>query len=157
METLQRQFILTASAMFGPGFVWLMKSKDEKFSLLTTYLAGSPYPGAHYRKQSVDFNTESNATGIQGVSGAIREKWAGQAVNTVGAHGQHSNKQLSPGGIDVTPVLCLNTWEHVYLRDYGVGAAGQGGKPVFASNWWHRIDWTVVHENAYGKKYSFVS
>jgi Fe-Mn family superoxide dismutase len=152
METLEREFVVTASSMFGPGFVWLMKSKDDKYSLLTTYLAGSPYPGAHYRKQAVDFNTESNATGVGGVSGAIREKWAAQPVNQVGATGPYSKKQLAPGGVDITPVLCLNTWEHVYLRDYGVGASGRGGKKLFAQNWWQKIDWNVVFNNAFAKQ-----
>jgi Fe-Mn family superoxide dismutase len=155
METLQREFVVTASSMFGPGFVWLMKSKSEKFSLLTTYLAGSPYPGAHFRRQAVDFNTESNASGVGSVSGAIREKWAGPPSNQVGLFGQHSQKPLAPGGIDLTPILCLNTWEHVYLRDYGVGASGEGGKKLYAENWWHKIDWNVVNENA-GRRQSFV-
>ena len=40
---------------------------------------------------------------------------------------------------DLTPVLCLNTWEHVWLRDYGVG-----GKREYVENWWRAVDWDVV-------------
>jgi superoxide dismutase, Fe-Mn family len=156
IETLQREFVVTASSMFGPGFIWLVKTKEGKFSLLTTFLAGSPYPGAHYRRQTVDMNTESNIDGSVGVSGAIREKIAGPPVNQIGSYGRLSERQLAPGGIDLTPVLCLNTWEHVYLRDYGVGAFGSGGKKAFANTWWHKIDWNVVDDNA-GRKHSFMT
>lgn len=159
IETLQREFIVTASSMFGPGFVWLVKTKDGKYSLLTTFLAGSPYPGAHYRRQTVDMNTEenTNAVGPGGVSDAIRAKIHGPAANQVGVFGAHSKKELAPGGIDLTPVLCLNTWEHVYLPDYGVGAFGVGGKKAFAQSWWHKIDWNVVASNAGIRGSSFVT
>jgi Fe-Mn family superoxide dismutase len=140
IETLKREFIITANAMFGPGFVWLVKTKDRKYSLLTTYLAGSPYPGAHYRRQPVDMNTEDKT-----VSEAIRRMSREAPVNTVGSHGRLSqNQSIAPGGIDLTPVLCINMWEHVYLADYGVGAFGVGGKKAFAESWWEKIDWSVV-------------
>lgn len=146
IETLQREFVVTASSMFGPGFVWLVKTKDDRFSLLTTFLAGSPYPGAHYRRQTLDMNTEDSSNPT--VSASIRSKIAGPHANQVGAYGQLSEKQMAPGGIDLTPVLCLNTWEHVYLRDYGVGVFGSGGKKAFAQAWWHKIDWNVVANHA---------
>jgi Fe-Mn family superoxide dismutase len=148
IETLQREFVVTASSMFGPGFVWLVKTKDGKFSLLTTFLAGSPYPGAHYRRQTVDMNTEDNSNVGGNVSEAIRREISGPHRNQVGAFGALSEKQMAPGGIDLTPVLCLNMWEHVYLPDYGVGAFGVGGKKAFAESWWHAIDWSVVANNA---------
>lgn len=148
IETLRREFIVTASAMFGPGFVWLVKTKEQKFSLLTTYLGGSPYPGAHYRRQTVDMNTEENTSRSESVSALLRSKLRGPPVNQVGAHGPLSRKEKAPGGIELTPVLCLNTWEHVYLPDYGVGAAGTGGKTAYAQNWWHKIDWNVVYNHA---------
>jgi Fe-Mn family superoxide dismutase len=129
-----------ASHRFGPGFVWLVKHPlRKKYSILTTYLAGSPYPGAHYRRQEVDMNTEDKS-----ISAAVRRTLRNEPVNTVGAHGSHSAKKLPPGGIELNPVLCINTWEHVYLPDYGVGAFGSGGKRAFAERWWHRIDWAVV-------------
>jgi Fe-Mn family superoxide dismutase len=140
IETLRQEMVLTASSMFGPGFVWLVKHPlRKKYSILTTYLAGSPYPGAHYRRQEVDMNTEDKS-----ISAAVRRTLRNEPVNTVGAHGSHSAKKLPPGGIELNPVLCINTWEHVYLPDYGVGAFGSGGKRAFAERWWHRIDWAVV-------------
>ncbi|KAJ9645284.1 hypothetical protein H2199_003290 [Coniosporium tulheliwenetii] len=49
IDTLRKEFIATANAMFGPGFVWLVRRKHrvsaEQFQILTTYLAGSPLPG----------------------------------------------------------------------------------------------------------------
>jgi Fe-Mn family superoxide dismutase len=143
IDTLRREFVVTASSMFGPGFVWLVKTKDKNYSLLSTYLAGSPYPGAHYRRQAVDMNTEDKS-----VSEALARKLGGPATNTVGAHGQYSrNQSIAPGGIEINPILCINMWEHVYLPDYGVGY-GEGGKKAFASAWWDTIDWEVVARNA---------
>jgi Fe-Mn family superoxide dismutase len=143
IETLRREFVVTASSMFGPGFVWLVKSRDRKYSLLCTYLAGSPYPGAHYRRQPVDMNTEDKS-----VSEAIARKHREPASNTVGSFGPLSfNQRIAPGGADLNPILCINMWEHVYLPDYGVGYQA-GGKKAFAESWWHAIDWSVVAENA---------
>ncbi|RDL34588.1 uncharacterized protein BP5553_07716 [Venustampulla echinocandica] len=144
IETLKQEFIVTASSMFGPGFVWLVMGRDRRFSLLTTYLAGSPYPGAHYRKQNVDMNTEDKS-----VSEHMRRINRGPPANSVGAFGAYSgNQSLAPGAADVLPVLCINTWEHVYLPDYGVGAFGGGGKKAYAESWWNAIDWDVVANNA---------
>ena len=129
IATLKRELEVTASSMFGPGFVWLVKNKDKKYSLLTTYLAGSPYPGAHHRKQALDMNTQDEKS----VSDHIRKLVRQPAVNTVGSHGPLSEKpNKPPGGIEVPPVLCINTWEHVWLPDYGIGAGGVGGMNAFA-------------------------
>ncbi|KAE8445009.1 hypothetical protein EG329_014015 [Mollisiaceae sp. DMI_Dod_QoI] len=143
IETLRREMIVTASSMFGPGFVWLVKEKgaSRKYKILCTYLAGSPYPGAHFRKQPVDVNTEGGSG-----TDAYKRMASQPPVNTVGAHGPLSGKKdkIAPGGIDVTPVLCINTWEHVYLPDYGIGAGGSGGKRAYAESWWYAVDWNVV-------------
>ncbi|CAI6341642.1 unnamed protein product [Periconia digitata] len=132
MDTFKDDFIGTAEAMFGPGFVWLVQTKSSegaKMKILTTYLAGSPLSGAHYRKQSHDLNTE-NADSYLG-------------LNPAGTFGQYSSAQKSDkkpasplGGVDVTPILCVNTWEHVWLHDYGVR-----GKVDYLENWWNKIDW----------------
>lgn len=46
-------------AMFGPGFVWLVKNaQSTELRILTTYLAGSPYTAAHWRRQGLDMNTQ---------------------------------------------------------------------------------------------------
>uniref|UniRef100_L2FT36 Superoxide dismutase n=1 Tax=Colletotrichum fructicola (strain Nara gc5) TaxID=1213859 RepID=L2FT36_COLFN len=107
LEPLRREMILTASAMFGPGFVWLVKNSQDEFKVLTTYLAGSPYPGAHWRGQNVDMNTVGN-------TGTARPYFD----NVVKAQTSGSKP---PGALEAHPVLCLSTWEHTWLRDYGLG------------------------------------
>lgn len=143
IETLRREFIATANGMFGPGFVWLVKYDGTKFAILNTYLAGSPFPGAHSRRQHTDMNTQSN---IKSSADYQRNKalYDSEPTNTVGAHGPKSEER-SPayGGINVTPVLCVNTWEHVWVGDWGVG-----GKKQFLEAWWERINWNEVHNNS---------
>jgi superoxide dismutase, Fe-Mn family len=164
IDTLRRELTLTAASMFGPGFVWLVKTasstgpstpgssiytsgpggparagpsaygpstpQEQEYKILTTYLAGTPYPGAHWRQQSQDMNT----VGVDGSAAPyIRNAQRAQAPNPPRA----------PGGLEVIPLLCLSTWEHTWLRDYGVG-----GKKAFAEAWWDSIDWSVVADLA---------
>ncbi|KAJ4344601.1 uncharacterized protein N0V89_012345 [Didymosphaeria variabile] len=126
LESLQETFILSADSMFGPGFTWLVQTNDG-LKILNTYIAGSPLPGAHYRKQSADLNTESP----QSYAGAFGPNSRNKDVK----------KQKALGGVDVTPLLCVNTWEHVWLHDYGVA-----GKMDFLQKWWNKIDWAQVEQ-----------
>lgn len=140
METLQKTMINTADAMFGPGFVWLVQKAPEfnslhrghgrTYALLTTYHAGSPYPGAHWRLQSTDMATQDEES----------------VVNQVGSFGKLSkdkDAKVLLGGFKrhdaIVPLLCINTWEHVWLHDYKVSE-----KRKYAANWWKRIDWDAV-------------
>ncbi|OAA74013.1 Fe superoxide dismutase [Cordyceps fumosorosea ARSEF 2679] len=136
VETLRREMILTASAMFGPGFVWLVKTGPAAYRVLSTYLAGSPYPGAHWRAQPTDMNTV-------GDQGSARSYFRNQLQGA-----QHRAGNLPPGGIELQPLLCLNTWEHAWLLDWGVGAGGSGGKAGFAEAWWELVDWELVSSRA---------
>ncbi|KAL8714676.1 MAG: hypothetical protein Q9220_001625 [cf. Caloplaca sp. 1 TL-2023] len=174
--------------MFGPGFVWLVKRTQNtlndsmKLSILATYNAGSPYPGAHFRAQTVDMNTA--ATGITGETSGMeyarmmkesgengggmdeRAKVYGKgygtgnpnvpaqplvAHGTAGAFGLYSKEGQSgrsaPGGALIEVLLGVSTWEHVWLRDWGVA-----GKRKFLEAWWDKIDWEVVLERSgFGK------
>ncbi|VUC36120.1 unnamed protein product [Clonostachys rosea] len=132
METLRREFVITASSMFGPGFIWLVRAGQADFRILPTYLAGSPYPGAHWRAQSTDMNTTGNEGSARSY---FHDHLTGQRKR-VG--------DLPPGGIELQPLLCLNTWEHSWLLDWGVGKGGAGGKVAFAEAWWDLIDWELV-------------
>lgn len=139
IESLRAEFISTANAMFGPGFVWLVSTETGEFRILATYIAGSPYADAHFRMQPVDMATQDTTA-----SGATRGVvWAQQqrVSNKAGAFGRHSgrDKVVAPGGLEVVPLLCVNTWEHVWLRDYGVA-----GKRRYLENWWDRINWDEV-------------
>jgi Fe-Mn family superoxide dismutase len=136
LETLRETFLGTAEVMFGPGFVWLVQTNDSQFGnlrVLPTYLAGSPLSGAHYRRQSHDLNTH-NADSYE-------------QLNKVGSFGRASKQAQTPkkplGGVDVLPLLCVNTWEHVWLNDYGVR-----GKRQYLEAWWDKIDWNQVLQNS---------
>ncbi|KAL6716359.1 hypothetical protein ACLMJK_005925 [Lecanora helva] len=133
MESLRATMIATANAMFGPGYVWLVKRRDTSisvddtvrtpFALLTTYIAGSPLPGAHYRKQEADTNTALKAGSFGPQSGM--------------------GPKVAPGGANIEVMLGVNTWQHVWLRDYGFG-----GKKRYLENWWDCVDWKIVEQNA---------
>lgn len=154
LESLRRELVMTADAMFGPGFVWLVQQMDgpgavaRPFKVLTTYQAGSPYPHAHWRSQGVDMN---NHGGAREGGAAVRDYFDRQNVanRREPIHGgptgaEQLGKQINripPGGTHVVPVLCVNTWEHVWMWDYGVG-----GKADFVANWWNIIDWKRVQE-----------
>ena len=127
-ESLRKTFIATANGMFGPGFVWLvrrnnanMNADEPEMSILTTYIAGSPLPGAHSRRQEQDLNTaENNTAGIYG--------------SLIGM-----DKKMAPGAADIEELLCVSTWQHVWLRDWGFG-----GKKQYLEAWWDSIDWDQV-------------
>lgn len=148
LETLRRQFIVHADAMFGPGFVWLVKHNTGRvrFSVMNTYLAGTPFPQAHGRRQETDMNTQT--VGVNTASEHHRRMALHEAKANVGTQGQiaRHNKSILPNGLDLEPVLCLNTWEHVWSQDYGIEQDGVSSKRVYAENWWESINWPVVED-----------
>ncbi|KXX77481.1 Superoxide dismutase [Fe] [Madurella mycetomatis] len=152
IETLRNEMIYTADAMFGPGFVWLVKVSTPfmpvSFKVLTTYLAGSPYPAAHWRRQDVDMNTKSGSWNEAAIE--TGKKYLDNSAFGAGKRSPEATKRLSfaPGGTDLVPVLCLNTWEHVWLWDYGFGVGQSGGKLAYAQAWWKSIDWDKVCKEA---------
>lgn len=148
-ESLRATFLATANAMFGPGFVWLVKknnvvagSNNASLAILTTYNAGSPYPGAHFRQQSLDMSTATSAITGNTTPQQFAAMPAAGSAGTMGAYSRN-NRQAAPGGADLDVLLGVSTWEHVWLRDWGVG-----GKRGFLEAWWERIDWAVVDELA---------
>ena len=130
VESLKMDFLATANAMFGPGFVWLVKNLDREgtLNILCTYNAGTPYPNAYARRQSVDMATHN------------RDRVLGNA----GSMGLHATNQptLAPGAAKILPLLCVNTWEHVWMMDYGIA-----GKAEYLERWWNRINWNAVWSN----------
>lgn len=149
-ETLRTEMLETADAMFGNGFVWLVKDDSTgSLRLLCTYNAGSPYPEAHFRLQNRDMSNHQT----QGRDAAETQR-LNTVQNSVGAFGsaRSSSRGIAPqDALTGGPILCVNVWQHVYLRDFGVS-----GKRQFLSQWWQRIDWGVVESRAshYGKSYS---
>lgn len=146
VDTLRDEMIGTAVSMFGPGFVWLVRTQlpgqPVALRVMATYLAGSPYPGAHWRRQEVDTQT-AIGNSPQGLAN-------GQRLLERSAAGFKGQKleSTAPGGTDLIPILCLNTWEYAWLREYGTGVGGMGGKLAYAQSWWNMIDWAKVEEEA---------
>jgi Fe-Mn family superoxide dismutase len=154
METLRQEMVYTAASMFGPGFVWLVKTNQPglpvAFRVLVTYAAGSPYPAAHWRRQDVDMSTAASGIGEAGMETA-KTYLENTAYGAGKRFGNPAAKRVefAPGGTDLQPVLCLNTWEHVWLWDYGFGSGtGGGGKLGYAERWWDRINWERVQKEA---------
>ncbi|KAK0610285.1 putative 37S ribosomal protein S26A [Lasiodiplodia hormozganensis] len=148
LDIFKADFLATAEAMFGPGFVWLVWHRQSyalnqgSWKIVPTYLAGSPLSDAHWRQQPVDMNTQ-NAHSAGGLSGAdyVRQN---RIQNSAGVTGPHSAagqaaRNRAPGGADIIPALCVNTWEHVWVPDWGIT-----GKKDFLEAWWRRINWSEV-------------
>ena len=141
LDSLRETFIATANAMFGPGFTWLIKREPlKKLSILNTYIAGSPFPGAHYRQQPIDV-----ATALPAYKSDIGSKsMPGEGSMVAGYLGDFSvsKRSFAPGGVDLTPLTCASTWEHCWLMNHGLG-----GKRAYLEAFWESIDWRVVEAN----------
>lgn len=153
-ETLKTEMIETADAMFGNGFVWLFKEDSTGLlRVLCTYNAGSPWPQAHYRLQNRDMATEYAQLGRN----RAEQQRLSIVNNRAGKFGNHSRPPGQPvtpfGALVGGPILCVGVWQHMYLRDYGVGI---GQKRRYLENWWNQIDWGMVEQSAhiYGVRYS---
>ncbi|KAL9099617.1 MAG: hypothetical protein Q9163_004906 [Psora crenata] len=147
VESLKKQYLATALSMFGPGFVWLIRNpssrartsptntgnaaNDPEFTILCTYIAGSPLPGAHPRAQSYDMNTENELS---------------MRAGAIGQYSGSVDSKIAPGRIPRAEV-CLGvcTWEHCWNHDFGVTG---DGKRRYLEAWWDSIDWAVVERNA---------
>ncbi|KAH6619622.1 Manganese/iron superoxide dismutase [Chaetomium sp. MPI-SDFR-AT-0129] len=152
LETLRQEMVYTAAAMFGPGFVWLVRTSHpgmpHAFKVLTTYAAGSPYPAAHWRRQDTDMNTAAGANSEAAIAKS-RGWFANSAAGAGNPNVNNPADAYAPGGISLQPILCLNTWEHVWLWDYGFGTNDPSqGKLGFAERWWKYINWETVLQDA---------
>ncbi|KAF2720280.1 manganese and iron superoxide dismutase [Polychaeton citri CBS 116435] len=154
IDTLRMTMLDTANAMFGPGFVWLVwcpKLGDHMrrgaWRIVTTYLAGTPYPEAGYRQQGIDMNNQDASSAAA---------YMDRPANSVGWFGPLSpsgqdNAKLPPGATSVHPVLCVSTWEHSYLYDYSAA-----GKRQYLDQWWESVDWHTVDTRMTGIDYKRV-
>ena len=151
VETLREEMLETADAMFGNGFVWLMKGpKEADLKILATYNAGSPHPEAAPRRDDRDMATfgggnQSLSDLLSGRGGLgspnFEERDLAIGNTTAGFMGDHSSNRSThyAGLLNMEPILCLNVWEHQWLRDYGLV-----GKRGYLGAWWDRIDWQKV-------------
>ena len=77
-------------------------------------------------------------------AGDTPSNYAGRefGLGSAGSFGGHAKgtKFLAPGGQDLDVLMCVSTWEHTWLRDWGFG-----GKRRFLEAWWQMIDWEKVY------------
>ena len=69
---------------------------------------------------------------------AAREYGLGSSVGSFGPYAR-GTKITAPGGQDLEVLMCVSTWEHTWLRDWGYGK-----KRTFLESWWRMIDWEKV-------------
>ena len=153
LDTLRTEMIETADAMFGNGFVWLFKEDTTGLlRIFCTYNAGSPWPQAHYRMQNRDMATEY----VQAGNSPAEIRRMSTLQNRAGSFGAYSRPAGQPdaalGGLIGGPILCVNVWQCMYLRDYGID---YGAKKRYLNAWWKHINWEVVEQSAhyYGRSY----
>ena|SRR5690554_1015566 len=120
-EAFKTEFLATANAMFGSGWVWLVLDQGKHLRILCTYNAGTPYGEAH-RRQDVDMNT--------------RQRLGTQApgLPEIGKSTFHQSMNMW-----AQPLMNIKVWEHAWIDDYGVA-----GKQEYLENIWKAIDWKVV-------------
>jgi Fe-Mn family superoxide dismutase len=70
--------------------------------------------------------------------------------NQAGKFGRNSRPAGQParpyGALMGGPILCVNVWQHMYLRDYGVNAET---KKRYLERWWDQINWGMVEQSAH--------
>ena len=155
IETLRTEMIETGLAMFGNGFVWLYKEDGPgMLRVLCTYNAGSPFPEMHYRRQDRDMSNQYARVGTPPLSAAETTRLSTPAnfAGTFGPASESANRLTStPGGLAGGPILCVNCWQHCWVRDFTVA-----GKRAYLASWWERINWQMVEQSAiyYGQENS---
>ncbi|KAF2757063.1 manganese and iron superoxide dismutase [Pseudovirgaria hyperparasitica] len=145
VDNFATAFIGHAQAMFGPGYVWLVRSHDKteiSFKILTTYAAGSPLSSAHYRQQSIEPGTTSFGGDPRAptVESALDQQSAGH----IGKYAGNGAREGLYGQSRHDPVLCVSTWEHSYIEGFLLD------KDAFLFRWWHRINWQKVDQRTRG-------
>ncbi|KAI5204757.1 manganese and iron superoxide dismutase [Aureobasidium subglaciale] len=142
IKVLRNTMLSMANSMTGPGFTWLIQAKKHsssaagntsslpEYRLLNTYNAGTPYPEAMLRQQSVDQSGTAGYTGSAGSFGSSSSR-------------ARDSPKIPPGTELITPILCVSTWEHCYLPEYGVA-----GKKQYLKEWWKSINWNAVDNRA---------
>lgn len=146
VDQLRNEFLETADSLFGNGFVWLMLPRDVGgLSILATYNAGSPWPGAAPRRDNRDM-ANIDARQLADELQNPRRDHAGSYSNgvshgTAGSFGDFSanRARFFEGHLDAEPLLCVNLWQQQWLPDYGLF-----GRKEYLTAWWDTIDWGVV-------------
>lgn len=152
IDNLRDAMLDHANAIFGNGFVWLVKypiaqaARTSSYGLkvLCTYNAGSPYSEAYKMRQSVD-----HTTGVDPVRWAQENPYASPRFSPVTASAGRDGFS-APNGLNATPLLCINVWHHMWVLDYGLSPLG---KETYTKAWWQTIDWNVVGQRSVNAGY----
>jgi superoxide dismutase, Fe-Mn family len=67
--------------------------------------------------------------------------WAFLAVKDGVLYIVQKPNQDSPLSDGLSPILCLDVWEHAYYKKYGPNRAG------YIAAWWNVVDWEEVNKN----------
>lgn len=145
VDQLRTEFLDIADSVFGNGFVWLMLLRDVGcLSIMATYNAGSPWPGAAPRRDNRDManiDARQLAEELQDTRKNAGYYSGDVSPHMAGSFGNFSanRARFYEGHLDAEPILCVNLWQHQWLPDYG-----QFGRREYLTSWWDTIDWGEV-------------
>lgn len=131
--------------MFGNGWIWLVEDNKKRLKIKTFFNAGCPL--VPERVHAID----RNVTGVPDeqeddldfihAQGSDYHSAKKELLSTLG-FGLSGGKprKTDPNAVQLTPVLCLNLWEHCYFTDY------QNRKEDYLNNFWQMVNWELVHQ-----------
>jgi len=122
-----------ASQVYNHNFAWLCMSPTPTIPSRTLVNAICLHfkSGDHFKRKWI--NTCRGVFG-NGYMWLVEKDLEWHIVPSFGAG--------SPIGLSgVTPLLCMDLWEHAYLQDYGVD------RHSYALNWMRAINWNFVESN----------
>ncbi|RIB11881.1 Manganese/iron superoxide dismutase [Gigaspora rosea] len=147
IDDFKTHFKDMALGLFGSGWTWLVETEFRQLRVVNTYNAGTTLDTT--RLQEKDPNNHPTSL--------LSSPFLTNASQTSSQFAQStgSSKPVPPPSIALnlidppphkskfTPLLCLNVWEHAYLKDFGIH-----GKETYIDQFWECVDWTVVHNRA---------
>ena len=134
-----------------PGAHFRQQSEDRA-TMWTDVRAGETADAHRYRTARAARNEgppegdfggpPSGAYGGHGGYGNGARRFSTVAPRGLDLRNMEAAVRTGPAGIDLEVLLCVSTWEHVYMWDYG-----PWGKSAYLERWWDRIDWPKVNQH----------
>ncbi|CAG8712896.1 3389_t:CDS:2, partial [Funneliformis caledonium] len=133
IENFKEHFKNMALGIFGSGWTWLVETENDVLRVVNTYNAGTTLDVT--RTQEKDPNNHptpsspflsSSKTNVGGINKPSPPPFIKLALRP-----PHKSR--------FTPLLCLNMWEHAYIKDFGIQ-----GKENYIDSFWGCINWEVV-------------
>ena len=137
VETLRTELYETANAMFGPGYVWLMRRHgiNADLSILCTYGSQSPWPMPPPRSSPVPRGLPANE--MERLRQPVNRPGTFSTGEAVDQNDPNNPFKLG----QVSPILGVSLWQHVYVRDYLFD------KSEYLRKWWKAVNWHEVETN----------